>query len=228
MKLTTLALMLMLAACAGRRAAPANANAGAARTWIPFGWSKAGARPDLFEVGVDSSIRRTGMRSAYIASRGGVTDGAWATLSQGVDASPYIGRRVTIAAWLRRDSPGPCQGFVGIDGEIEGKRVALAFASELENPQPCGTEWRRFSVVLEVPRQARRMVYGYRLSGPGRVWTDDVTVGPADNAVLVSSQLDGLPAEYSEAELRALDSVVVELKARGEWTERPTNLGFEE
>jgi hypothetical protein len=228
MRRLTLALTLMLSACTSRQATPTNADVGPARAWIPLGWTKAGARPDLYDVGIDSLVRRTGKRSAYIAARAGVTHGTWATLSQGINASSYIGRRMSVAAWIRRDSPGACQGFVAIDGEYQGKRAALAFASEVENPQPCGTEWRRFSIVLDVPQQARRMVYGYRLSGAGRVWIDDVTVGPVDSTVAVSPQLDGLPAVHRETELRALDSIVVELKARGEWTEQPTNLGFDE
>lgn len=218
----------MLSACAGRQAAPTDADVGPARAWVPFGWTKAGARPDLYDVGIDPLVRRTGNHSAYIAARAGVAHGTWATLSQGIDASGYVGRRIRVAAWIRRDSPGPCQGFVGIDGEFEGKRLALGFSSELENPQLCGADWEHFSIVLDVPQHARRMVYGYRLSGPGRVWIDDITVGTVDNAVSVSPQLGGLPAAHSEAELRVLDSIVVELKARGEWTERPTNLGFEE
>ena len=106
--------------------------------------------------------------------------------------------------------------------------MALAFSSEIERPQACGIEWTQFAIVMDAPVLARRMVYGFRLSGQGRVWIDDVTIEPAGDSLAPSPQLAGLPAVYSEAEVRVLDSIVVEMKAGGEWTERPTNLGFEE
>lgn len=227
MRGVSLVLLALLCACAGR---PAGHSGPAThpRSSTPVGWSKGGAQPDLYEVGIDDSVRHGGERSAYIAARDSVSRASWATLSQGIDASGLIGRRIRVAAWIRRDSPGPCQAFVGIDGESEGRRMALAFSSEIERPQACGIEWTQFAIVVDIPILARRMVYGFRLSGPGRVWIDDVTIEPAGDSLAPSPQLAGLPAVYSEAEVRVLDSIVVEMKAGGEWTERPTNLGFEE
>jgi hypothetical protein len=62
-----------------------------------------------------------------------------------------------------------------------GKGKGVAFDNMQDRPVRGSTDWRDYSIVLNVPPEGIKASFGIILEGPGTVWVDDFAfsfVGP--------------------------------------------------
>jgi hypothetical protein len=145
---------------------------------VPDGWLKAGHHPEDYEVGLDRATRHVGEASAFIKSNGRGAEG-FATLMQTVDATVYRHKRVRFSAFVKSEEVAKWAGlWVRVDGQPQGSRYpkALAFDNMHDRPIRGTTDWARYEIVVDVRKDAHTLSYAVQLSGPGRVWIDDVKV----------------------------------------------------
>jgi hypothetical protein len=74
---------------------------------LPAGWSRAGDRPDDYEMMLDPGAGRTGQASATVKGKGPIPAGV-GTLMQSIQAGDYRGKRVR----LYPASPTPGQSWL--------------------------------------------------------------------------------------------------------------------
>lgn len=111
-----------------------------------------------------------GNRCAHITGRPDAP--GFAPMHQSVDAGPWRGLRVQLTAQLKvadvRDWAGAWMRIDGSDGSNLG-------FDNMQNRALRGTmDWATYTVVLDVPEEATKIVFGSLLVGSGEMWVDGV------------------------------------------------------
>lgn len=195
--------------------------------YAPPGWAQAGDVPASFMMGIDSTVAHGGGASAFIEAVRTPPRGSWGALLQEIDASRFAGHRIRVSAFIRRQGTGTCEAFVRVDGPGDSQAVVLGFAGTAQKQLRCGQQWSEYSLVLDVPEKAERVVYAYGLRSRGKMWVDDVGVIVVDSTVPLDRQPDGLPRAASPTKGETWDPFLIGGKEKPDSTAVPTNLSFE-
>lgn len=153
------------------------------------GWSISGGARRAYAVHLDPTALRDGHPTVRLAPTGD-TGGNYGTWARGLDASPYLGKRVRFTIytktqgttqradfWARvqaADSPG--------DGDGLGGHWTYL---------PPSSDWTRQEIVLDVDRGGSYLNYGVGIAGPGVLWFDAPTVEIVGDDVPVTPKFPG-------------------------------------
>ncbi|WP_051710651.1 glyoxalase superfamily protein [Andreprevotia chitinilytica] len=138
---------------------------------MPEGWTKAGSRPDIYLMGVDTSRMHHGQHPAVIrcslneeASRIYNQDPGFGTLMQAVKAGSYRGKRLRLTANLCCAHALKVQMWMRVDSRhTRGIRF-----DNMDNRPLHGTQdWTLAEVVLQVPDEADTVNFGFFVVGTG-------------------------------------------------------------
>lgn len=157
----------------------------AMRADVPHGWFLAGSKPSEFEAGVDPGQAYQGHRSAYLKSKQLAVDG-FGTLMQQFTAEQYLGKRVRLSGLVKSQEVA---GWAGLWVRVDSGKDVVAFDNMQNRAIQGTTEWKRYDVVLDVPKNATGIALGILLTGAGEVWMNGASfdvVGP-DVAVTSSN-----------------------------------------
>lgn len=145
---------------------------------VPEGWIKAGSAPQQYDVGIDKTVQRGGHPVVFVKSILEETDkcvGAlcpFGTLMQMASPGEYLGKRVRLSADVKAESID--QGWAGlwfrVDGPDSGPGKSLAFDNMQDRPIKGTMDWKRVSIVLDVPQNAVAIAFGLLLQGSGKAW----------------------------------------------------------
>ncbi|MDE2293572.1 MAG: transcriptional regulator [Elusimicrobia bacterium] len=159
-------------------AAPVLASAAA-----PKGWFKSGSSADSYAIGVVKDAA-SGRKGAYLRSLGSVEKG-YGSLTQKVSAWSYLGRRVRLEAFVKADSvKGWGALWMRVDGPY-GK--VLAFDNMEDRPIRGTKDWKRYEVVLDVPKTAQSVTFGMLLAGEGNLMLSAVRLQAVGKDVPVTA-----------------------------------------
>jgi hypothetical protein len=127
-------------------------------TDLPGGWYLAGASPQDYAAAVDPEVSFDGRPSVRIASTTPPRESA--TVTRGVPADAYRGRRVRLSGAVRaRDAAKGASLWMRVDS-LCGRAGAAGGT----------TPWRQQSIVLDVAADAADIQYGLLLEGGGTAW----------------------------------------------------------
>lgn len=157
----------------------------------PKGWHKNGSANDLYEVGVDANNAWGGMPSAYAMSTGAVK-GKFGGMMQTIAADAFSGQRVRLNGWIKtEDAPEGGNLWMRVDGKEANKMLAF---DNMKDRAPKGTsDWKEYSIVLDVPPESARVNYGFFVSGSGKMWVNGVTITPVGADVPVTDMQKSQP-----------------------------------
>jgi hypothetical protein len=133
---------------------------------VPQGWFVAGSKPSDFEAGVDPGQAYEGHRSAFLKSKQTSVNG-FGTLMQQFTADQYKGSRVRLSALVKSHE---VTEWAGLWVRADKGKDAVAFDNMQNRAIKGTTEWRRYEIVLDVPKDATGVALGILLTGPGEVW----------------------------------------------------------
>lgn len=136
---------------------------------IPEGWHKAGSKPADYEVGTDKAA---GKKVMYILGKTNNSDD-FGTIMQTFNANKYLGKRLKLSGYLKsQDIKGWAGLWMRVDGNTKG---ALSF-DNMENRAVRGTtDWKKYDIVLDVPKESKAIAFGVLTSGKGKVWVKDIS-----------------------------------------------------
>ena len=156
----------------------------------PNGWTLVSSE-EAYVAGVDTKVKRTGGSSGFLRSSDSTAEG-WAQLLQVIRGSNYKGKRVRLRAYLKTDT---VVGRAGLFMRVEGEnpQQPLAWDNMQDRPIKGTTTWQRVAVVLDVPSDSKRMLFGLLLTGRGKVWIDDVSLEVVDETVPVTDVMHRWP-----------------------------------
>ncbi len=131
----------------------------------PNGWSTSGNLPQGYVVGVDHTITHGGRASGYVASQGANPMG-YGALTQAIAADNYRGNRLRLSGYVKTEGViGQASLWMRVDGPKGEIRQ--------DKPVTGTTDWEKFEIILDVPRDSAEIAFGVSLEGKGRVWVDD-------------------------------------------------------
>ena len=178
-------LLMVNAADNGSNAsAPAAASSGA-----PKGWWKNGTKPEAYDVGIDPTQPYKQPISVYVKSLDPkIVEGNFGGMMQMCRAESFRGKRLKLTGFIKTlDVVGTANLWFRVDGEV-GKM--LAFDNMSERPIKGTTDWREYSVVLDVPENANALAYGIFIAGAGMAWLNDVQLIEVDSDVKSTNMED--------------------------------------
>jgi C-terminal processing protease CtpA/Prc len=135
----------------------------------PAGW---GAYP-VGHIFSDDQVFHSGHRSVRIERQPGAErDFSGVTLAVPID---FGGQTIQYSGWVRTED---LTGFAAIwmreDGENPQNGGPLGFAT-MQNLNVTGTtDWKEYTISVQVHRDARQLVFGFLASGAGKAWADDL------------------------------------------------------
>jgi hypothetical protein len=133
-------------------------------------WLLRGSRPDLYESGLDESVRRNGRATRYMRSERAADQG-FATWLTPLEAGKYRGKRVRLSAMIRSQE---VEAWAGLWMRVDRGAEQLAFDNMQDRAIHGTTEWTRYEVVLDVDPSADFIFLGVLQSGNGTTWLDEV------------------------------------------------------
>ena len=148
---------------------------GAPQGW----WTVQHAGPVSYTFTLDTTKPRSGERSLKLENVGPEPFG---TIFQPVDATPYRGKKVRLAAWIRSEGVAGNRYGAGAGLHLQAMKGSYPVVQETVRKDAIKgtTDWTRYEVAVDVPVEADRIELGLNLFGPGTVWLDDVALDVMD------------------------------------------------
>lgn len=137
----------------------------------PKGWFLSGSHPSDYEMGIDLTTSHHGKASGYLHSKRD-SAGGFATMMQMFKAQDYRGQRLQLSGFLKTQE---VEEWCGLWMRIDGKDAEILEFDNMGNRPISGTtNWTRYTIVLDVPRESEAISFGILLCGKGRVWADSL------------------------------------------------------
>lgn len=135
----------------------------------PAGWSLNGSKIKSYVGGVDRVQTWAGQPSAFVKSVESNIDG-FGGMMQMASAEQFVGKRVRLSGWAKTEDANDGGGHLWfrVDGQQPGR--SLQFDNMDNRPIKGTTNWQQYSVVLDVPKDASALAYGFFVQGTGQMW----------------------------------------------------------
>jgi len=138
---------------------------------LPGGWFVAGDHPEDYEMGVDSTVTRSGNASGYIKSNASKPKG-FGTLMQTFKADDYRGERLRMSGYIKAEK---VKDRVALWMRVDGPEHETLRMDTMKDRPIVGTaEWEKYEIVLDVPENSVSISFGILLGGKGQAWVDDL------------------------------------------------------
>lgn len=168
----------------------------------PKGWFLSSNDSGSYRVGIDREISFNGSSSGFIESI--KTPKYPGTLMQKVRAHDFRGKRIRLSGYIKTDE---VKDWAALWFRVDGiENYAVSFDNMHDRPIKGTSDWKKYEIVLDVPRKIRKIAYGIFLSGEGKVWADSIKFEEVDSSVSVTD--------------------LVEYKEDIDITDKPRNLDF--
>jgi hypothetical protein len=155
-----------------------------------------GSEYEHYEAGIADFGFARGGNAKFLRARD-ATDKDWGALSQGFNAAEYRGKRIRLQAQVRTEGITDWSGlWMRVDCQGEH---SCAFYNSEDKPLVGTHDWQLRSVTLDVPDNARTIVFGVIAAGRGTVWIDDLKLDTVGSDVPV----DTLPSRAEMLERRS-------------------------
>jgi hypothetical protein len=181
---------------------------------LPSGWNRDG-RADRYLMYVDSEVKHGGKASASIKFNCGDDQEPWASLGQSIAADEYRGKRVRLSGWLKTVNAGEASLWMRIDGE----QRRLGFDNMNDRAVSGTTDWKMYSVVLDVPDDAKNIFLGVLLIDKGQTWADDLAFEVVGSNIAVTNTVFSKETAVDDPAYARIPKATIK---------RPIKLGFAE
>lgn len=157
------------------------------------GWFLAGSHPQNYDIGVVREVTRTGKPSAFLKSKGDVSEG-FGTLMQMFAPDHYRGKRVRFFGFVKAERL-TCNAalWLRVDGPDQNK--PLRFDNMSDRPIHGTSDWRRCEIVLDVPIESVNIALGVLLAVSGQVWMTELQFEEVGADVPTTSSAKEKPTE---------------------------------
>lgn len=147
-------------------------------------WFMAGSHPQDYEQGIDSSATYNGKKSGYLKSKV-AQPGGFGTFMQMFKANYYWNKRMRLSVAVKSEG---LEGWAGLWMRIDGPGGnTLGFDNMHSRPIKGTTDWQKYEVVLDVPKESVHIAFGILLEGKGQAWFSDVQFEEVQTDVPVTS-----------------------------------------
>ncbi len=138
---------------------------------IPEGWFKSGTEPQDYIIGIDKETSEQGNTSAYIKSKELKPSGS-CDLMQEIKAENYLGERVRLSGYVKTKFVSYWAGLFMIVEDATERPIA--FDNMQDRPLVGNSDWVKYEIVLDIPKNSDKILFGASLHGKGEIWIDDL------------------------------------------------------
>jgi erythromycin esterase len=136
----------------------------------PEGWWIAGTGG--YKSAADCDIRPGRCVLRFESLPGVQAPGQFVPLGQSMPSTAAVGHALRLTGWIRTQGVA---GWAGLWMRVDAPGRPHVALDNMHDRGPRGTsDWRRFEVILPVPRGSSSVVFGVLLSGSGVAWFDDL------------------------------------------------------
>jgi len=138
---------------------------------LPEGWYPAGQAPIDYEMGLDNKIYYNGKSSGFIKS---IPDNpiGFGTLMQMCQAKEFIGKRIKMTGYIRAQN---IEDWAGMWLRVDGPKERLKLDNMKRRPIKGSTDWEKYEIILDVPKNSVNLAFGIILDGSGKAWIDNIS-----------------------------------------------------
>ena len=139
---------------------------------VPKDWHIAGSKPKSYEMGLEKSTEEGKKNTVTIKSIENEING-FGTLMQNSLPKEFLGKRIKMSGEMKSSDVKAWAGFwLRVDQEKSKK--PLAFDNMSERPVKGNSDWTKYEIVLDIPKEASNLAYGALLNGTGQIWFDNI------------------------------------------------------
>ena len=136
-------------------------------------WFIAGSDRSAYEIGIVEDAQRVG-KVAYLKSINPKIKNKFGTIMQTFSAENYLDKKLKLSGYIKTQDVKSWVGmWMRVDGEKGGQ--SLSFDNMGDRKIKGNTEWTKYEIVLDVPKNSTTINYGVLLDETGMVWLDDLT-----------------------------------------------------
>jgi len=136
----------------------------------PDGWFKSGTEPQDYLIGIDRQMSENGNSSAFIKSKELKPSGS-CDLMQEIKAENYRGERVRLTGYAKTKFVSYWAGLFMTVEDATGRTIA--FDNMQNRPIIGSSDWVKYEIVLDVPKNSSKILFGVSLHGKGEIWIDN-------------------------------------------------------
>jgi hypothetical protein len=175
-----------------------------AHAQVPAGWQAVTDGSGEYSVTSDGARRDGGQGFAGATIKANVEDPhGSAMLAQSIRADAYRGKRIRLSGYLK--TIGVNEGTAVLFMRVDGDGVVQTSDYMQNRPMMLTTDWQRQDVVLDIPRDAIGVTYGFLLSGSGQAWLDELSIEVVGNDVATTGHPGGLYPSREKLDSRERD-----------------------
>lgn len=141
-------------------------------TWSPL-WSSATSGVKAGCAGIARGEGYLGSATGYLEITKGYPRPS-AELEQYVSARPYIGKRISVEAYLTTSIDDGVAARAFLEVELDPGHYPVTRCQS--QPGVGKSEWRKFAIVLDVPENTRVLRISTTLHEVGKAWVDDIKI----------------------------------------------------
>jgi serine/threonine-protein kinase len=175
----------------------------------PPGWILRGNAPEEYQVFTDIGVKYSEMLSVSLVSTT-ASNNDFASFLQKITADNYVGKRLRFSAFLRCNRVHWASLWMRVDSK---GAAGVAFDNMDDRRVKGTTDWLRYSIVLDIPKDANVISFGAMLGGTGQLWIDGCVLEIVGKDVGVT--------RYN------VKGVQMKVPGREGLLNHPTNMGFE-
>jgi len=159
---------------------------------IPKGWIPIGNHQNKYQMGVDKGSGKDGKDAMTIKSVEKIVDNLiFGTLASSSLPTQYLGKRVRLTGLIKTKEVSDWAGFwFRVDGQKKGEMLAFDNMKDGKTDRSItGTnDWKQYDLILDVPFNAKNIMYGALLSGEGQIWFENVTLEIVNSSILTTGK----------------------------------------
>lgn len=163
---------------------------------IPLGWFKSGDKPGSYKIGIDQVVFQHGKKSAFIESIEGNIAG-FGTLMQSCNPKDFLGMKIKMTGYIKAENVSDWAGmWLRVDSKNDHK--TLSFDNMQDRPIRGTSNWIKCEIVVDVPEESGSLHFGALISGPGKIWFDNISFEIVDKpASQISKESNTKPNELN-------------------------------
>ncbi len=174
------------------------------RSILNWGVNASSDKQDSYEISVDSNTSYKGHPSAWLRSRTPNPKG-FCAIDQTFSAQSYRGKRMQVTANVKTLDVNEWAGLWML---VDGPDGVTAFDNMDNRPIKGSSDWKQYTIILDVPRDSTKIKFGFMLTCSGNAWINGFTFEPVDNTIETTGKaIDHrlLPKETLQDSPRNLD-----------------------
>ena len=155
-----------------------------AESGAPKSWTLQGSKPEGYVVQLDSAQKSPYGNSVLLHSKPDAEGSA--TLMQAIKADDYRGKRVRFSGYIKGQG---VKSWAGLWMRVNNNDNKVSAFDNTEKRAFRGDgDWKKFEVVLDIPRDSGTISFGALLSGLGRIWVSGLEFQVVEESVPVTAK----------------------------------------